>query len=107
MAKKSAFRVSIVGEIDQPILDDLRDRLALTRAGRLTDDWDSMFGYRHLKGVGTTAVDLRLYRPDGHPWYVTVSHPTDEVPSGEEIAQWRREIIEGIKAAGLTPDPTS
>lgn len=105
--KNSALKIDILETLDQESLDRLRRVLDLTPRGRLSDDWDYKFGYRVLEGDGAEATDAVLWRADGSPWHIEISYSAGNRPSGAELAKWRKEIIDGIKAAGLTPSPDS
>ncbi|WP_109505848.1 hypothetical protein [Nocardioides speluncae] len=106
MASSTAFTVSIQEPLTQSSLDRLREALGLEPEGRLTDDWDAEFGYKDLKGDGADATEVTLCRADGRPWFLDVTYPDGNPPSDAELAQWRTELIEGIRAAGLTPVPS-
>lgn len=107
MSSSVAPTVSIVEPVDASSLARIREVLNLKPHGRLTDDWDYEFGYRYLReSEGASSPRMALWRADGQPWYIAVSHPVAE-PSAQEVEQWRQEIIDGIKAAGLTPEPMS
>lgn len=108
MAIKVAFSIDITEPLDEQSVERLQDALGLddTNAGRLDDDWDYDFGVRRLKGTGIELTELVLWRADDHPWHVQLTYAESETPTAEELAGWRKEIIDGIKAAGLTPDPS-
>lgn len=107
MSSSVAPTVNIVEPVDAASLARVRQALRLKPHGRLTDDWDYEFGYRYLReNEGASSPRMALWRADDRPWYIAVSHPGAE-PSAEEVEQWRQEIIDGIKTAGLTPDPVS
>jgi hypothetical protein len=100
--------IDIVEPLDEQSVERLQATLGLddTSAGRLDDDWDYEFGTRVLKGSGIELTEIVLWRADDDPWYVKISYPETQPPTAEELAIWRKEIIDGIKAAGLTPDPS-
>jgi hypothetical protein len=106
MASKVTFSIDIVESLDEQKLERLEETLGLQWGGRLDDDWDYEFGSRRLKDSAGQVTEVALWRADDEPWYVQVTHPEAHPPDAEEIAGWRKEIIDGIKAAGLTPDPS-
>lgn len=107
MVNIGALKIRLVEALDEQSLDRLVDALNLDGGGRLDDDWDYEFGSRVLKGTGIELTEIVLWRADEAPWFVKVSHPENQPPTDEELAGWRKEIIEGIKAAGLTPNPSA
>lgn len=106
MTNVMAITVRIVEPLDQEGIDRLVDALGLDSRGSLDDDWDYEFGSKDLKGEGAAATEVILWRNDEQPWHLEVTHPEDETPTAEELAGWRKEIIDGIKTAGLTPVPS-
>ncbi|RDI43583.1 hypothetical protein [Nocardia mexicana] len=105
MVHKGAFRIRIRENVDQCGLDRLRTALGLRACGRLSDDWDAEFGSRTLADTGVGSTWLTLSRTDEQRWYLRVSYPEDRPPASADVADWRREVTDGIHQAGLTPEP--
>ncbi|WP_156959895.1 hypothetical protein [Nocardia sp. BMG51109] len=103
VTKKCAFEITIAESLDQARLDHLRGALNLKPDGRLADDWDYKFGHRYLQGEGARATSLTLWRNDDAPWSLRVTYPDGDPPIDTELEMWRREIIDSVKEAGLTP----
>lgn len=93
-----AFRL---GErLDQSALDRLRSRLGLRPSGRLTDDWDELFGeVRRAVDGGWVQVDL--WRDvDTSEWRIDVEMPVG-MPEAR-VVRMLAEVREAVSSAGLT-----
>jgi hypothetical protein len=93
------------GTVSQRELDLMRERLGLTRRGRLGDDWDSDFGYRDIRPAaeGDGKVELVLSREldRENEWYFSIYYDQDPL-TAEQTAEWTQRIRDAAAGAGLT-----
>jgi hypothetical protein len=96
--RTTSFKTS--GPVDQPTLDALRSRLQLSRMGRLTDDWDQIFGRRQLH-VDNGRVNITLLRDDVRAgWDIDIDR--DGHPAQSTIDSIEAEITNAAAMCGLT-----
>src|SRR2546421_11173919 len=87
-------RTSAVGTVDQPVLDQLRAALDLTRSGRLTDAEDEEFGYR-TETVDGGEVMLNLWRLGDRQWGYQIRYLGQPPPAeyvGRDRAAFRAAV---------------
>jgi hypothetical protein len=102
MPSRRGASVKVSGSVDQPTMDTLRARLQLKPEGRITDDWDQIFGRGEVSTdygpVKTMLVrnddetdipmwNVDLYLEDGLPWAA--------------LSAAEREVSAAIEASGL------
>jgi hypothetical protein len=94
------LKIDIDGDVDQSGLERLRTELDLKKQGRLTDDWDEIFGKRTIQRSGGESMKVALYRhsEDGS-WTVNVS-ATEPDLRDDDLTELRAELVGGIAAAG-------
>jgi hypothetical protein len=101
---KRLLELRFRGTVSQRELDLMRERLGLTRRGRLGDDWDSDFGYRDIRPTheGDGRVELVLSREldRENEWYFRIWYSQDPL-TAEQTAEWERRIHDAAAAAGL------
>ncbi|PWW59604.1 GNAT family N-acetyltransferase [Actinokineospora spheciospongiae] len=93
------LRVDLAGAVDQERLDRLRELLALSPRGRLTDHEDACFGTRDTGGAAPRS--LALWRDDEQSWSVSLSAPRGSEVDGAELDSWAREAEAAAVAVGL------
>jgi hypothetical protein len=92
------FKVS--GPVDQPTLDQLREILRLQPQGRLTDDWDEIFGER-VTETADGQVEILLSRNTNRPgWDIDLA--VEGWPARSTSPVTESEINAAIVACGLT-----
>lgn len=74
MSMHIVFWLRFQGAMPQETLEQLRNRLGLKRAGRLSDAEDARFGYRHLLRDQADRVDFDLWRDDETQWKLELSY---------------------------------
>lgn len=94
--------IDIDGTVDQAGLDRLRAHLNLTKAGRLTDDWDYTLGRRMIGRSAGQYLMISLCRNDYGSWKVSVFDTDDRDPNDPELTALRAELLGGIVTAGFT-----
>lgn len=92
--------IDIDGAVEQAGLDRLRAHLNLTKRGRLTDDWDAVFGHRMIKRTAAEYTNIHLFRNDDGSWKVSVTDTNERDPNDPEITSLRAELVDAITAAG-------
>lgn len=95
------YGVVLSGALTRTALDLVRDRLGLSRRGRLDDDWDEEFGVRALRDAPEAPMLLRLYRKSPQEWLIALTHQ-GEPPASALLEELRREIRAAAAEAGLT-----
>jgi hypothetical protein len=80
------LQVWLAGEMDRERVNGLQDALGLRRAGRMDgDSWTVMHLHRHGQ----------------RKWSVSVLVHKGDLPSAEQVALWRDQIVAAATAAGL------
>ncbi|MBF9131880.1 hypothetical protein I0C86_23360 [Plantactinospora sp. S1510] len=103
MASKVVYLVSAFGEVEQPLLQQLRADLGLRGGGRLTDAEDEEFGSRG-ESVGDgeeTKVLLSLWRSGATVWTLRMSYDGDTRPPEALIDDYRAECLRAFERAGM------
>jgi hypothetical protein len=95
--------VALGGMLDRERVNGLQDALGMRRCGRLDDDsFDRSFGDRILSRDGDSWTQMRLHRHAERKWSASVSTHNAELPSAEQVALWRDQIVAAATAAGLS-----
>ncbi|MGW6278192.1 hypothetical protein [Kribbella sp. NPDC055071] len=81
-------------------LELLRDRLGLRKRGRLSDDWDVIFGHRDLRPGSAERLWLDLTRDADTSWSLLVSYESEPL-SAAELQDLRQQIISTASELGL------
>jgi hypothetical protein len=96
---KQQLVIFLAGEFDSQKLEIVRERLGLTKSGRLSDDWDANFGHRDL-AKEPNRIWLDLYRDDDTSWNVTLTYEVDPLPA-DQVETLRRQILDAAAAVGV------
>ncbi|MDT4995696.1 MAG: hypothetical protein QOH97_5588 [Actinoplanes sp.] len=100
MVVRRAVSFKVSGPIDQPTLDGLREQLRLKPEGRISDDWDQIFGER-VAHTDYGQVEIQLARDDdSHPPIWNVDLLVDD-GSRVALSVVEQEISAAIVACGL------
>jgi hypothetical protein len=94
------FIVSISGDLGGR-LNNFRERLQLTKRGRLSDEWDEEFGYRIIRAGDEGLVRLDLDRYADDEWEVSLAYEKEPLP-GVEVEELLDEIFAAAAAVGVT-----
>ena len=105
MTSKVVYLVSASGEVEQPLLVQLRADLGLRPNGRLTDTQDDEFGYR-MESVGEgeetkVLLSLSLWRDGARAWTLRMSFDGDTRPPEALIDDYRAECLRAFERAGM------
>lgn len=98
---KQQLVIFMEGEFDSDKVATFRERLGMTKRGRLSDDWDANFGHRDLRSSEQGRVWLNLYRHTDSSWSADLSYEVDPLPS-DEMEQLRTKILEAAGEVGTT-----
>jgi hypothetical protein len=94
-----ALDVRLAGNLSQDKLVVLREKLALSRHGRLGDREDATFGTRTI-GSGDSAAELVLSRWEDDLWQVYLSY-RNSPPSPDTVNDLEAEIRAAADTVGL------
>jgi hypothetical protein len=101
MGLSVALEVRLHGAMSEERLAELRRRLGLEHAGRLSDDEDAQFGHRYLRRPeGGGIVVLHLYRRSDTDWALRLGWQGEPLPVGT-VDQVRSQALEAAAAMGL------
>ena len=99
---KQQLVIFLAGEFDSQKLEIVRERLGLSKSGRLSDDWDANFGHRDL-AKEPNRIWLDLYRDDDTSWNVTLTYEVEPLPANQ-VEQLRQQILDTAAAVGVRVD---
>ncbi|MFD8940206.1 hypothetical protein ACFV0R_33980 [Streptomyces sp. NPDC059578] len=97
----SQLKIRMKGTFAEGQLAVFRDRVGLSRRGRLDDAWDEEFGRRELRPKEAGLVKLSLWRYADDDWMIALYYEREPLPA-EESEDLRRTILDAAAQAGLT-----
>ncbi|WP_422734242.1 hypothetical protein ACN26Y_02980 [Micromonospora sp. WMMD558] len=96
----NSWAVRLGEKLDQSSLDELRSKLGMRASGRLTDDWDELFG-EGTRAIGDKSVQVELWRDvDTSEWRLDIEMPSEL--SEAQAARVLAEVQEAAASMGLT-----
>ncbi|MET8308338.1 hypothetical protein [Micromonospora sp. NPDC005173] len=91
--------IDLAGSLEQATLDQLRSTLGLSKAGRLGDDWDELFGEAKRTVAGASA-NVELWRDvDSHRWRLDIELVAD--PAESDVQSLLTVLRAEVEATGV------
>jgi hypothetical protein len=97
---KMQFVVTMQGDLGSRLVE-FRERLQLTKRGRLSDDWDQQFGDRIIRSRDEGLIRLSLNRYADDDWNVSLVYERDPLPDAE-VTELLDQIRAAASAVGVT-----
>ncbi|MGY4103815.1 hypothetical protein ACW2Q0_30390 [Nocardia sp. R16R-3T] len=98
---KRRLLLILSGELDHDRLEQSRDRLGLSRRGRLDDPDDMQFGSRELGAGGDASVLAKLWRDGENRWSISVEVMPDALIDSTDVDRWQEMFETAARSVGF------